>query len=63
MKVNENPGGKVQLFATVRCGCAYRRGLKCCKLKRRERHASRLKDLFASDLFEEPGPREIPIII
>src|SRR6266511_1335364 len=36
MEVNENPGGKVQLFRT---------------------------DLFASDLLEQPGAREIPIII
>ena len=36
MEVNENPGGKVQLFRT---------------------------DLFASDLLEQPGARESPIII
>src|SRR6266542_6120215 len=36
MEVNENPGGKVQLFRT---------------------------DLFPSDLLEQPGAREIPVII
>ena len=77
MEVNENPGGKVQLFRTDLTEPAHvltppqrppltspeklRSWLEM--LKRCERPTPRLNDLFLSDLLEQPGAREIPIII